>query len=574
MQDISEQNRISPKIRSQVPEFVRLDHPTFVAFLNAYYEWMDSQNPYLRTASAVERVLDVDRTFDEYIELFKNQYLLNFPETLAVNSRTGRPVDVLLLIKNIKQFYQAKGTEKTYEFLFRVLYDTAVEFYYPKVDVLRASDGKWIQKKTLQIANATGKQINSCIGRKIYQRNTSGTVVAAANVLDISKFQLGVFEITELNLSNINGTFTASLPLEYEISTTERRTEPKVYSVVSSITVTNAGAGYRVGDTVVFTNAASDIGFGAKAEVSQVTSTGKIVKIKIQNFGANYLSAPTITISSERGTGFAGYVTVGALCNYEGYYANNDGKLSSNKVLQDNRYYQNYSYVLKSEIVIDRYKEIIKKLIHPAGLGFFGQVLIKRSVKSSFDSHSMMRVYEVPLIGHYAPYTVDTYDDLANWFVSGGLTQGYDPTVHDTIIASANGNPLSGGYSFVLGVTGSILTETGFPRADPYWIVYHHPNTRITGQVFATIDYSQKTDFCGATGTTGWPEWTMSDPSLREGWATSFTGGSKAAILEYSTLSEFGKITINSFLRMPISSDYDCRYPDGIAATHASSPNF
>jgi hypothetical protein len=89
------------------------------------------------------KVKDIDTTFDEYVEHFKNQYLLDFPENFAVDKNTGIPVEEKTLIKYIKQFYQAKGTEKTFEFLFRILYDTNVEFYYPKVDILKASDGKW-----------------------------------------------------------------------------------------------------------------------------------------------------------------------------------------------------------------------------------------------------------------------------------------------------------------------------------------------------------------------------------------------------------------------------------------------
>jgi len=42
---------ISPLIQSQVPDFVNLDHPNFVAFLEAYYEWMENEG------NATERTL-------------------------------------------------------------------------------------------------------------------------------------------------------------------------------------------------------------------------------------------------------------------------------------------------------------------------------------------------------------------------------------------------------------------------------------------------------------------------------------------------------------------------------------
>jgi hypothetical protein len=44
------------------------------------------------------------------------------------------------------------------------------------------------------------------------------------------------------------------------------------------------------------------------------------------------------------------------------------------KYIQDDKYYQIYSYVLKSGLSIGTYKEVVRKLTHPAGLVMFGQV--------------------------------------------------------------------------------------------------------------------------------------------------------------------------------------------------------
>jgi hypothetical protein len=57
-----------------------------------------------------------------------------------------------------------------------------------------------------------------------------------------------------------------------------------------------------------------------------------------------------------------------------GRWIGTDGQLSSDKVLQDNVFYQEYSYVLKTQQFIDRYRDVVKKLTHPAGVALFGQV--------------------------------------------------------------------------------------------------------------------------------------------------------------------------------------------------------
>lgn len=580
--DFKSLDKISPLVSSQVPEFVRIEHPTFIAFLNAYYEWLESQGARLRNLMDLAKVKDIDTTFDEYIDHFKQQYLLDFPENLAVNQQTGIPVEEKTLIKYIKQFYQAKGTEKTYEFLFRILYDTNVEFYYPKEDILRASDGKWIQKKTLRVAGSQGNLIFQSAGRRIYQKNATGAVTAAASVVEVSKYSLGSFPIYELVVSNINGLLNSNFPLEIETEGVNI-IEPNVYSVAASISITNRGANYRVGNRVIFTNAPGDIGQGARAKVTQVDSSGRILKIEFEDFGINYKTSPTISISSDTGSGFIGTCSIGVLCNFPGYYANNDGRLNTNKVLQDNHYYQNYSYVLKTEVVINRYRDVIKRLIHPAGLGFFGQVLIKRCTQSNLDAESALIKYEIPLIGHYLPYTNQTYDDLSVWFTTGSTAQGYSPLVHDAILTTQP-NPKTNGIDFV--IAQYPYKNTGFPAADPWWIIYKHPNRRVTDPVIARIEYDLKglnganssgegkKDFLNASdGSDSWPEWTVTGDILRKNWASSFTGGFKYAIIKYSTTTAFRKITMGSFFNMPIGDEFRCSLEWENQITHDASPN-
>lgn len=61
-----------------------------------------------------------------------------------------------------------------------------------------------------------------------------------------------------------------------------------------------------------------------------------------------------------------------------GFYLDDAGKLSNNDIrLQDGFFYQLFSYVIETEIDINRYQNIIEK-IHPAGLIYFG--LLRRQL--------------------------------------------------------------------------------------------------------------------------------------------------------------------------------------------------
>ena len=239
MQD-NQRRQLSDLVSNRLPEFVRVDHPTLVAFLEAYYEWLQvsDRGGKLLNPMSLGDVIDIDDTMEQFITQFKREYLFNFPEKLAISDVTGKPVDVRKLIKNIKAFYRAKGTEKSYEFLFRILYDTNVEFYYPKRDILRASDGKWFEKNSLKLTNTLGSKIFDSIGRVIYQRNAQGEITASAKVTEVNTYQESIYEVAELNIIGRNGTSARNKPVSFD---TEEGTltELQIYSVVSTVSVTN-----------------------------------------------------------------------------------------------------------------------------------------------------------------------------------------------------------------------------------------------------------------------------------------------------------------------------------------------
>lgn len=61
----------------------------------------------------------------------------------------------------------------------------------------------------------------------------------------------------------------------------------------------------------------------------------------------------------------------------EGYFENTKSFLSDDKYLFDGHYYQNFSYVIRASITLDKYIEILKQIAHPAGNAVYGDVKIK-----------------------------------------------------------------------------------------------------------------------------------------------------------------------------------------------------
>ena len=54
--------------------------------------------------------------------------------------------------------------------------------------------------------------------------------------------------------------------------------------------------------------------------------------------------------------------------------------------IQDGRYYQTHSYVVKVGESINKWRSALKDLIHPSGHIFFGEVAIKNDIGAQMDT--------------------------------------------------------------------------------------------------------------------------------------------------------------------------------------------
>lgn len=122
---------------------------------------------------------------------------------------------------------------------------------------------------------------------------------------------------------------------------------------------------------------------GAQFLLSSQTQepVGKIRAIRVTNHGYGYLSTPIIDLSAN-GNGKANAVAVmlSNLFQSPGRFGSTEGFLSSDQRLQNEGYYANYSYVVKSQTELAKYKSILKDLIHPVGMKLWGEYVIEESI--------------------------------------------------------------------------------------------------------------------------------------------------------------------------------------------------
>jgi hypothetical protein len=293
-------NRISNLVNSQVPFFVRNDHQKFVQFIEAYYEFLEQEGGLVSTAKNVVSYNDIDRTIDQFADKLYNQYMKNIPSTVLADKN--------LLLKHIKDFYLSRGSEKSIRFLLNILFaEEGIDFYYPKTDILKASDGKWYVQKSLRV---NGLQINAQANNnfvaleKFQNRRLYGnTSLASATVERVDRFFEKGTQIDELILSGIRGTFKNGevvYALFDENQIENNSVTANVFGgIITAVDITNSGTGYNIGDHPIITGTT---GSGGDIVIDKV-STGNIQSISVLNGGAGYRVDDLLLISGGGGTG-------------------------------------------------------------------------------------------------------------------------------------------------------------------------------------------------------------------------------------------------------------------------------
>ena len=367
---------ISPLIAQQFPNFYRENSPEFIAFVRAYYEWMEqsgrdikyteptgvyligdiitnqigsiaivnlidstrnyiqvgsvqglfqakdvitNQNQIQATISSVYfsgvnylsrsllEIIDVDQTQQEFIDHFKHTYLLLLPKDIISNKQ--------LLVKHILDLYRSKGTPRSYELLFRLLFDEDIELYIPNQYILKPSDGEW---KVPSYIETTGSlYLYKLIGKKIYSSSGLASAVVENYYEKIEQNRV----INVLNLTSLQGRFKYG---EYVVcpEIPELSSSPPIMIIGSlmAVAVENGGYGYNIGDITTVKGSGS----GGKARVvSTRDENGKVV-FTLLNGGSGYSLNSIVTVANTSVGGTGATFTVGGLTNLEIYNINTD----------------------------------------------------------------------------------------------------------------------------------------------------------------------------------------------------------------------------------------------------------
>jgi hypothetical protein len=263
---------LSAVVSRQLPEHIREDYPTFVAFVEAYYEYLQAQGVDFTT------IRDIDRTLTEFVDQFKKELAYNLPN-ITQNER--------FLLQNVKDQYLAKGSEGSYKLLFKLLFGKEVELVYPGRSMLRASDGRWNQEISLfakvdygNAENVVGKLVDiqtpTRVLRVLIDRRQDIVGEIDRIVLIDPTLQVYEFFLDKRFFGNVSAGDRIRFRDEFQAT---------ILPATQKLEVTQQGKNFRIGQVFELR---SGKGTGALMKVTAVTSDGGIKYAELIKFGIGY----------------------------------------------------------------------------------------------------------------------------------------------------------------------------------------------------------------------------------------------------------------------------------------------
>jgi hypothetical protein len=270
---------ISPFIASQFPNFYQTEGTNFIAFMKAYYEWMESENNAIYQARSLLDYRDIDSTLPQFVKYFKDKYMDSIPENIKADKK--------LLLKHILELYRSKGSTESYKLLFRILFNEDIEVYIPNQYVFKLSDNNWITPKYIEVSD--NPYLVNLIGQKIYSSSTLSTAVVDNYFTKSVNNKI----INVLYLIGLEGNFHYGEKILCEaVPQITIDTAPVIFGSLSSVTVVQGGINYNIGDVLTVEGS----GYGALAKVAATRSKNGEVTFELIDGGSGFSTGAIISV--------------------------------------------------------------------------------------------------------------------------------------------------------------------------------------------------------------------------------------------------------------------------------------
>ena len=339
------ESKISPLIAGLFPSFYETDGPNFIAFMQAYYEWLEQNfqlldledisnfnvgdtvqqdnvtgtvysvnsnsilvlvegletfkcfnicselipvtsssggSSYILRGGTTKRlgsifysrnlsnIRDIDTTLDLFVVRFKEKYLKNIEFDTQTNKK--------LLVKNSLDLYRSKGTSRSIDLFFRLIYGVQSTVYYPGDDLFRLSDAEWFKPQYIEINSTSVDRAITLVGKQITGVNSGATAFVERYV----KKKVNAGFVHAFYISNARGNFEVNERLKYVQIFPD---SPRIVGSLTGANIIDGSESFQVGDLVNFE---SVTGLGALGRVTSTVKGSGEVSFKLANTGWGY----------------------------------------------------------------------------------------------------------------------------------------------------------------------------------------------------------------------------------------------------------------------------------------------
>lgn len=128
-------NFISPIISEKKPDFLKREYKAFGRFIDHFYSFLETEGNPLEVLENFYERFEPNNQIDGYIDKILFECGFDIQNTLSIPKKE--------LILHLRDFYLSRGSEASFKFLFRILYNCDVSIDYPRKRMLIPSQATY-----------------------------------------------------------------------------------------------------------------------------------------------------------------------------------------------------------------------------------------------------------------------------------------------------------------------------------------------------------------------------------------------------------------------------------------------
>ena len=138
-------NHERDKVRELVPQFLRDTSANLISFMEEYYDYLNRDGFASYELAHIIDENDIDVTSEKYLDAIQGEIAKVVPNSNVIDRNT--------LYKRIVHYYRIKGTPESVSAFFQLMFDSAVDVYYPGDNLLKLSAGTYDSTSASYTAN-------------------------------------------------------------------------------------------------------------------------------------------------------------------------------------------------------------------------------------------------------------------------------------------------------------------------------------------------------------------------------------------------------------------------------------